>query len=432
MDIVTISIVLILLVLVNAYFAAAEMALVSSNPNKLRTLSESGDDKAQMVLDISKDSSRFLSTIQVGITLAGFFSSGSAAKYITDDLGALISKIDWIDPAIGGTIAFILVTFVLSFLTLIFGELVPKRIALKYPEKISRWTVKPIKTIMVVFKPFVKLLSTSTNLVLKLLRVETKETEDRLTKSEIIALLEASMESGDIEPDEQKMVSAVLDFNDIKASEVMIPRRDVFMVDYKQFNLEVLHKIIDENYSRVPVYLDSIDNIIGIIYTKSILSASKKVGLNQIKLDMIMRKPFFIPGNKMIDDVLKDLQATRNHMACLVDEYGGFLGIVTIEDILEELVGEIDDEYDEKTVKVEKIDEDTYRIDATTTIRELNDYLDLEISEDQPFHTVAGLVLAQLDHMPKLHETIEVGNLVLTVSKLGMTWIDEVILKIKK
>ena len=347
-------------------------------------------------------------------------------------VGSSLSKIDWIDPAIGGTIAFILVTFVLSFLTLIFGELVPKRIALKYPEKISRWTVKPIKTIMVVFKPFVKLLSTSTNLVLKLLRVETKETEDRLTKSEIIALLEASMESGDIEPDEQKMVSAVLDFNDIKASEVMIPRRDVFMVDYKQFNLEVLHKIIDENYSRVPVYLDSIDNIIGIIYTKSILSASKKVGLNQIKLDMIMRKPFFIPGNKMIDDVLKDLQATRNHMACLVDEYGGFLGIVTIEDILEELVGEIDDEYDEKTVKVEKIAEDTYRIDATTTIRELNDYLDLEISEDQPFHTVAGLVLAQLDHMPKLHETIEVDNLVLTVSKLGMTWIDEVTLKIKK
>lgn len=432
MDSFTIVILLTVLILVNAYFAAAEMALVSSNPNKLRSSAEAGDLKALMVLDISKDSSRFLSTIQVGITLAGFFSSGSAAKYITDDLGILISQIEWIDPVLGATLAFILVTFILSFLTLIFGELVPKRIALKYPEKIARWTVKPIKTIMIVFKPFVKLLSASTNLVLKILRIETKETEDRLTKSEIIALLEASMESGSIEPEEQKMVSAVLDFNDIKASEVMIPRRDVFMVDYKQFNLEVLYQIIDENYSRVPVYLDSIDNIIGIIYAKSILNASKKVGLNQIKLDMVMRKPLFIPSNKMIDEVLKDLQSTRNHMACLVDEYGGFLGIVTIEDILEELVGEIDDEYDEKTVKVEMIGQNTYRVDATTTIRELNDYLDLSISEDQPFHTVAGLILSKLDHMPKPNESVEIEELVFTVSKLGMTWIDEVTIEIKK
>lgn len=432
MDSFTIVILLTVLILVNAYFAAAEMALVSSNPNKLRSSAEAGDLKALMVLDISKDSSRFLSTIQVGITLAGFFSSGSAAKYITDDLGILISQVEWIDPVFGATLAFILVTFILSFLTLIFGELVPKRIALKYPEKIARWTVKPIKTIMIVFKPFVKLLSASTNLVLKILRIETKETEDRLTKSEIIALLEASMESGSIEPEEQKMVSAVLDFNDIKASEVMIPRRDVFMVDYKQFNLEILYQIIDENYSRVPVYLDSIDNIIGIIYAKSILNASKKVGLNQIKLDMVMRKPLFIPSNKMIDEVLKDLQSTRNHMACLVDEYGGFLGIVTIEDILEELVGEIDDEYDEKTVKVEMIGQNTYRVDATTTIRELNDYLDLSISEDQPFHTVAGLILSKLDHMPKPNESVEIEELVFTVSKLEMTWIDEVTLKIKK
>lgn len=432
MDSFTIVILLTVLILVNAYFAAAEMALVSSNPNKLRSSAEAGDLKALMVLDISKDSSRFLSTIQVGITLAGFFSSGSAAKYITDDLGILISQVEWIDPVFGATLAFILVTFILSFLTLIFGELVPKRIALKYPEKIARWTVKPIKTIMIVFKPFVKLLSASTNLVLKILRIETKETEDRLTKSEIIALLEASMESGSIEPEEQKMVSAVLDFNDIKASEVMIPRRDVFMVDYKQFNLEILYQIIDENYSRVPVYLDSIDNIIGIIYAKSILNASKKVGLNQIKLDMVMRKPLFIPSNKMIDEVLKDLQSTRNHMACLVDEYGGFLGIVTIEDILEELVGEIDDEYDEKTVKVEMIGQNTYRVDATTTIRELNDYLDLSISEDQPFHTVAGLILSKLDHMPKPNESVEIEELVFTVSKLGMTWIDEVTIEIKK
>ena len=432
MDSFTIVILLTVLILVNAYFAAAEMALVSSNPNKLRSSAEAGDLKALMVLDISKDSSRFLSTIQVGITLAGFFSSGSAAKYITDDLGRLISQVEWIDPVFGATLAFILVTFILSFLTLIFGELVPKRIALKYPEKIARWTVKPIKTIMIVFKPFVKLLSASTNLVLKILRIETKENEDRLTKSEIIALLEASMESGSIEPEEQKMVSAVLDFNDIKASEVMIPRRDVFMVDYKQFNLEVLYQIIDENYSRVPVYLDSIDNIIGIIYAKSILNASKKVGLNQIKLDMVMRKPLFIPSNKMIDEVLKDLQSTRNHMACLVDEYGGFLGIVTIEDILEELVGEIDDEYDEKTVKVEMIGQNTYRVDATTTIRELNDYLDLSISEDQPFHTVAGLILSKLDHMPKPNESVEIEELVFTVSKLGMTWIDEVTIEIKK
>ena len=387
------------LTLLNAFFAGAEMAIISVNKKKIKTKAESGDEKSKMLLEILKEPSRFLSTIQVGITFAGFFSSASAAVGISDDLGRVLSEMG---IPFGKNIAFIGVTIFLSYIILVFGELVPKRIALLDAEKFSMIAIKPINRFAKIMKPFVSFLSLSTNTILRISGFNSKGIEEKVTLEEIKSLVAVGHEQGVINPVEREMIDSVISFDEKVAKEIMTDRTEVHMIDIDDSANTNLDKMLKLNHSRVPVYKESIDNIIGILYFKDYLLEVYKSGIENINIEDIMRKPYFIPEYKNIDDLFLELQKTRNHFSVLIDEYGGFSGIVTMEDIIEEIVGEIDDEYDYDAPEIEIIDENTFYARGSVTIKDLNIRLDLKLDEDLDYYdSLGGFIIYLLGYIPK-------------------------------
>ncbi|HKL61126.1 MAG TPA: hemolysin family protein [Acholeplasma sp.] len=434
MELPLIILLLVVLIFTNAFFAASEMAIVSVNKNKLKMLILEGNTKAPKVFQVANESSKFLSTIQVGITLAGFFSSATAAKYIADDIGVFIARLDFIGLGAGKAIAFFIVTIILSYIMLILGELVPKRIALKYPEKIAFGTIGTIKFLMMVFSPFVKLLTVSTNLILRLIGINPSEKTDMISEAEIISMIESGTEHGTINEEESDMISSIFEFNDITAQEIMTPRTEVYMMDINDFCEETIDEMINENYSRVPVYDDSPDDIVGIIYIKNVLREARKVGFSNIKLENIMSKPYFIPARKKINEVFRELQASKNYMAILVDEYGGFQGVVTIEDLIEEIFGDIYDEYDDDDTDIKQIEPNKYLVKGLLSIEEVNDELDLEIPIDDDYDTLAGFILNYIGYIPNDEDKIIVryANLTFEVITMDEKRIDEIMITIEE
>lgn len=401
-------IILILLTLVNAFFAASEMAIVSMDKKKLLTLSEQGDKRAIKVEKLLKEPSKFLSTIQVGITFAGFFTSASAAVGLSHKFGNFLENLS---VPFAYRVSFVLITVILAFFSLVFGELVPKRIALQNAEKFALFSVGTINFVYKIMSPFVYLLSLSTNVILKIFSIPTSGVEAKVTLEEIKSIVEVGQEQGIINPTEREMIDGVISFDDVLAEEVMTARTEVFMIDIDEPDKD-FETLMQMRYSRVPVYEGDIDNIIGILYIKDFFLEAYKVGFKNVNLRSILRPAYFIPERKNINDLFLELKNSRNQMAVLIDEYGGFTGIVTMEDLIEEVMGEIDDEYDKKTnPAIKKIDDRHFIATGACEIEDVNNACNLKLDENsEDYDTLGGMIMYLLGYIPNDGEKLTIED----------------------
>lgn len=392
---------LIILILLNAYFAATEIAFISLNDAKIEKQAKEGNKRAKQIQKMLRNPSKFLATIQIGITLAGFLSSAFASDAFADKLAPVLNNaMPFLSIAVWRNISIIIITMILSFFTLVFGELVPKRLAMKYYEKISYATIGVIRSISIVTAPFVKLLTWSTNLISKLFGVGEQE-EETVTEEEIKMMIDQGEEKGVIEETEKEIINNVFALNDIVASEIMTHRTDMFAIEINENIYELLSEIDDYKYSRIPVYEETIDNIKGILYLKDILKLVSTQ--QQFKIADILKEAYFVPESKPIDEIFKELQTNKMQMAIVVDEYGGTAGLLTMEDILEELVGNIFDEYDDEEFDYKKLDENTYLMEGSISLYEVKKILDIELP-DGDYETLSGYLIEQLGRLPEEQE----------------------------
>ena len=393
--------ILVILILLNAFFAASEIAFISLNDAKVAKQAKNGDKKAKQILKMLENPSKFLATIQIGITLAGFLSSAFASDAFASKLAPILNNlIPQISISVWQSISIIIITMILSFFTLVFGELVPKRLAMKSYEKIAFATIGIIRFIYIVTVPFVKLLTASTNLVSKLFGVSEKD-EEVVTEEEIKMMVDEGEEKGSIEENERELINNVFEFNDTIASEIMTHRTDIYALSIDMNVNDLIEELDEYRYSRIPVYNETIDEIKGILYLKDLLKYVKSK--RNIKLKSIIKPAYFVPRSKPIDELFKELQKNNNQIAIVLDEYGGTAGLITMEDILEELVGDIYDEYDEIESEYEKIDEDTYFISGTMNIDDVSKILQVEIEEGD-YDTLSGYLQEKLGRIPKDEE----------------------------
>lgn len=385
------------LTLVNAFFAGAEMAVVSVNKNRIKVLADEGSKRAALLQTLFEDSTKFLSTIQVAITLAGFLSSASAATGISQVLGGWIAQFG---IPYSNTIAVVVVTIILSYFTLVFGELVPKRIALQKAEAFSLFVVQPIYIISKILSPFIKLLSLSTNGFLHLIGMKTENLEEAVSEEEIKKMLETGSENGVFNEIEKEMINSIFSFDDKTAKDVMVPRREVFAIDIEEPLEKILDEILETRHSRIPVYEEQIDNIIGILQVKDVMIEARKKSFEEVDIRALLKEAFFVPDGKSTDELFREMQKTKNRMAVLIDEYGGVSGILTVEDLVEEVMGEITDEHEEEVVELQKIGEKEYLLDGSILIEELNEKLNLKL-ETENYDTLSGYLIEELGYIPK-------------------------------
>ncbi len=414
------------LTLLNAFFAASEMAMVSVDKKKLNMQADEGNKKAKMLLHLLAEPSKFLSTIQVGITFAGFFSSASAAVGISDDLGKVLNGFG---VPFAKDVAFIGVTLILSYITLVFGELVPKRVALQYAEKFSFFAVKFINIVAKIMSPFISLLSLSTNGVMRILGIRTEGVEEKITLEEIRSMVEVGQEQGVINPVEREMINSVIGFDDKLAEEIMTARTEVFMIDLEDPIEDYLGDMLELKYSRIPVYEGDVDDILGILYIKDFLLEAYKVGFNNVDIKKILRPAYFIPERKNINDLFNEMQTKKKHMAVLIDEYGGFSGVVTMEDLVEEIVGDIDDEYDHDEPDIRRIDDKNFIAKGAISIKELNSNLGTKLDEDsEDYDTLGGFLIDMLGYIPDDGEkvVVEFENLEFYIEEINEKRVQQV------
>lgn len=410
-------IILVILILANAYFAATEIAFISLNDSKIERDAKEGNKKAKQILKMLKSPSKFLATIQIGITLAGFLSSAFASDAFADKLAPVLNEwMPFISLDVWRGISIVIITIILSFFTLVFGELVPKRLAMKYYEKISYATIGVIRAISIISAPFVKLLTLSTNMISKIFGVGEAE-EEIVTEEEIKMMIDEGEEKGTIEKGERQLLNNVFEFNDIIVSEIMTPRTDMYAIDINDNEKNWLDEVDEFKYSRIPVYEDSIDDIKGILFVKDILKPLKDN--EKIDIKKIMREPYFVPESKDIDELFKEMQQNKVQMAIVIDEYGGTAGLITMEDIIEELVGNIFDEYDDEEIDIKKIDDNTYILSGTITSYDLRKIFNIEIPEGD-YETLSGYLLEKLGRIPDEdeHPVIEDENLTYKVEEM--------------
>lgn len=403
------------LILLNAFFAAAEMAFVSLNDAKISVKAREGDKKYKKIEKMLKSPSKFLATIQIGITLAGFLSSAFASDVFASELAKVLFNLTHaFSVTVWQNISIVVITIILSYFTLIFGELVPKRIAMENAEKFSKFSISIISVLAKIMSPFVKFLTWSTDVVSKLFGVK-KESEETVTEEEIRMMVDVGQEKGTINDDEKEMINNVFELNDKEVSEIMIHRTEMFALEDTMSVSDVSKKLIEGEYrySRIPVYNEDIDNIEGILYIKELLRANSNV-----KIKKLLKDTLFIPESKRINEVFKEMQKNKIHMAIVVDEYGGTAGVVTMEDILEEIVGDIYDEYDPVEEKYEKIDENTYIVDGQMSILDFEKLIGVK-NIDTEYDTVSGYLMELMDRVPTEEENhvIETDKLVFKIEE---------------
>ena len=413
-------ILILILTFINAFFASAEMAIVSINKNKIKMLADKGNKNAKSVEKLIQEPTKFLSTIQVGITLAGLFSSAYAATGISDEFATLL---DLVHIPYSQNIALILVTILLSYFTLVFGELFPKRLALKKSEAIALFSVKPIIFVQKIVTPFIKLLSMSTNLLLRLFGIREEDLEEKVSREEIRSLVEVAQEHGTINLTERKMINSIFELDDKSAEEIMTPRTEAYVINIEKNIKAYLPELLRIKHSRIPVFQGTKDNIIGILYMKDFIEEAFNVGFDHVDIKKLLSPAYFVPERKKIDDLFKEMQERKKKISVLVDEYGGFSGIVTMEDLVEEIVGAIDDEYDIiKEPDIRKIAENTYLVRGSVPVDVVNERLLLNFEVDTPdYDTIAGMIINKLGHIPSEddQQTIKINNCEFLIEKIA-------------
>ena len=450
----------LVLIMINAFFAMTEVALISTNKIKLKKMADEGDNISKKLVNISEDPSEFLSTIQIGITFANFIASafaadglsGYLADFIYNTLNMRVLSYDMISTA-----SLILITIILSYFTLVLGELVPKRIAMQKPMEVARFACIPVSAISTVVKPAVKFLSLSTNVVLKGLRIDTNEEEDSITEEEIRMMLEIGNTGGTINSDEKEWIDNVFDFSDSSVREIMTHKSEVVGIYTYDSLIEIEEKIHETGYSRYPVYGENENDIKGILYAKDFfaevyscfakenndssflinkdISINKKdVVINKNDLNIMdnLRKPYFIPDSMSSLLLFKNMQKNNTHIAIVINEYGENIGLITMEDLLEEIVGNIYDEYDECDDEDVKISETTWKIKGSTSLDDLSDKFNIDFPGDLDYDTISGLILEKIQRIPNDGEKFELEafGMKIKVEKVESRKIEEVIITI--
>lgn len=418
--------VVIFFVLVNAFFSGTEMAVISLNDTKMRKLAEDGDKNAKRMLNFLNNPGTFLATIQVGVTLAGFLSSAFAASNFAGKLASLIDPEGvktWAVPLFT-----VLITIVLSYFSLVLGELVPKRIAQNKPEKWAYAAYGIVRFFGIITKPFVKFLTASTNAILRLCKIDPNDNDKEVTEEEIRMMVDVGSESGNIEDTEREMIDNVFEFNDKEVSEVMTHRKKIVAIPDDASYKDALKVATEERYSRIPIYAGTIDTIIGILHIKDLL------GVNEETYDLsdLMREPLIVHESRKISSLFSEMKKGGLQMAVIVDEYGGTMGICTIEDMLEELVGSITDEFDdEERQNLIKLSNGDLIVAGDTTLSDLEGLLDIEFDEGE-YDTIAGLVIQHLDRVPEQREKpiVTYKNLSIKVLHVEDRWISKVLIHV--
>ncbi len=402
-------IVLLLLMFVNGFFAASEMAMVTLNDAKLKILADDGNKKAKKVQKLLKEPTKFLASIQVGITIAGFLTSAVAADKFAGPLASLVHKaLTMVDYGVLHGICLIILTILLAFLSIVFGEMVPKRIAMNNPERISFAFVGALTFIFKITSPIVFLLSKSTNGILKLLGVNPNEQNEEVTEEEIMMMVDAGKETGVFEESQKEMIAGIFEFDDTTADEAMTHRTEVVALNVNSSVEDVINCSIEEGYSRIPVYKDDLDNIVGVVYVKDFLKyVGKSVG-KEISIEKMMRPALYIPESIKLREVFAKLTEKRMQMAVVVDEYGGTAGIITMEDLLESIVGQMQDEYDDEEEEIAKVSDTVFTIDGTAELDEVAKLLEITIPEDVEYDTIGGFITGLLESIPEPDEHPEV------------------------
>ena len=407
----------IILIALNAFFAATEIAVISLNEKKVRALADDGNKKAVKMLKIIEEPTQFLSTIQIGITLAGFLGSAFAADNFAEVLSTAISKafnLSADNTKIINTVAVVLVTLILSYFTLIFGELVPKRIAMKHKEKLANSVCGIISFLAAVLKPIIWFLTVSTNAVLRIVGIDPHEKEEPVSEEDIVLMLDAGADEGSLDHDDIEYIKNVFKLDKMTAEDVMTPRKSVVSISYDASDKEILEIIEEESYSRIPVYEDNPDKIIGILHACDYLLKRNEINFD---LKSILHTPVFVPETVSLDVLFKDMQTDHNHLAVVVNEYGETSGIVTMEDILEEIVGEIWDERDEEIDEFKKIGDNTYKVLCTASLEDFREYFKLEDEEELDVSTVNGWITEITGIIPEVNYSFDYKNLTVTITK---------------
>lgn len=421
----------VLLIFVNAVFAGTEIAVISLNAIQLKKEADDGDKKAAKLLKLVENQSSFLSTIQISITLAGFLGAAFSADVLSEHL------VDWLQglgcpgsKALLNTLSVIFITIIISFFTLIFGELVPKRIAQQKSEGWSRAVVGIVSALQTFFKPIVKLLSFCTNLVLKLFRLKTDGADEEVTEEDIRLMVDASGESGSIEEDEKEWIQNVFEFNDTPVDEIMTRDQDALWIQKDASNDEILALIKDSGYSRFPVYGEDHDDVKGILIAREFL-----LNMNSPEpksLDALIRKAYLVPDSIHADRLFADMQAKKVHLAIVIDEYGSVAGIITMEDLIEEIVGNIYDEFDDvEEEEITKLDDGKWSISGDSLIDDVNEETGLDIPTSEDYDTVGGFVMSNLSTIPEDGREFDIttGDLHIHVLKVEDKRIQRVIVE---
>ena len=392
----------LVLILINAFFASTETAVVSLNENRIRKQAEDGDPLSVKMLQMIESPTRFLSTIQVCITLSGFLGSAFAADSFASVLAGLILSAGFtlLSPAVLNTVCVVLITLILSYFTIVLGELVPKRIALQSPEKVARFSCKTILIVSRFFSPMVWMLTVSTNAILRLFRINPNDSGEEVTEEEIRMMVDIGSESGAIEQDERAMIENIFEFNNSTAADVMVHRMDVIAIQVDSTDEEILNTIRSSGLSRFPVYGEDTDDIIGMLNTRDFLLNTHSKPRKSLR--QLLRKPYMIPETVPADTLFNNMQKQKVHFAIVVDEYGGMSGIVTMEDLLEEIVGNIYDEFDPKEEsEIEQLEENLWRVNGTIALETLAEAIEADLPLEEEYDTLGGMVFSTFSSIPE-------------------------------
>ena len=406
---------IVLLVLLNGVFVAAEIALVSLRPSRVEQMLDEGRRGAQRVRRLTSDPGRFLAVVQLAVTFIGFLASAFAGVSLATSLTDLLIDIG-VSPSYAGAVGLLVVTILLSLFTIVFGELVPKTLALAHPEAFALALARPVDIIGRIFRPIVALLTATTRTISRAFGADVT-TEAQITAEELRLIVERGGEQGILEAEEEQMINAVIELGDRRLHEVMVPRIAIVALPASSTFDQAVDLIIEEGHSRLPVYETSVDEVVGILYAKDLLPFLKSSPDSRPNLRTMLRTPVFVPESMTIDDLLHEFQRRKVHIAIVLDEYGGTAGLVTIEDLLEEIVGEIQDEYDVEEPLIEMLDDHSARVDGRSSVDDLMDLWDskLQLEDEDEYDTVGGLVYHRIGGIPQPGDEVHLDGLRLTV-----------------
>lgn len=416
---------IVILIGVNAFFAASEIAIVTANDKRLRKKADEGNKDASLLLKMISRPSSFLASIQVGVTLSGLLASAIASESFADRVTGFFANMG-LPASVVKVVAITVITLLLSYFTLVFGELVPKRIAMKNPERVALRVSGILHGVSVVFHPFVWFLAVSTNLFARPFGIKAVQEKKNITEEEILMMVDVGEENGIIEESEKEMINNILEFTDKAADEIMTHRTEISAVEVSATLEEVLEIAVHEGYSRIPVYEESLDNIVGVLFVKDLLRFVGTKFTSEFDVRRIMRSPLFIPDSKHCRELFQVFTDKKVHMAVVVDEYGGTAGIVTMEDLVESIVGNIQDEYDNEEDEFSVVNDTTFTIEGTADLDEVSRLLDVELPEGD-YDTIGGLIVDRLGRIPEEneHPSVTVAGVTFTIEQMEDRHIDK-------